>query len=174
MQRRSTNETVGYTHHGGDFTAHVDSSHGVRLSGGSTGGIVEAVGDDTNVNLTIRAQGTGTLTIGSSGQPIQFGGSTSPFRGWTYFQDTAVTLPDIASTQYGLSSGMTTHTITVITTGSIVFANKRSDTNSTAIALVGVEVSRSTAGQVHCQFIKTDTVAFAATTATITFLAFRF
>lgn len=172
MDRRSTSEQ--YTHFGGDVSAQVNSSHGVRLSGGSTGGIVEAVGDDTNVNLTVRAQGTGTLILGSSGQPVQIGGSTSVFRGMIYFQDTGVTLPDIASTQSGISSGMTTHTITGITTGSIVFANKRSDTNSTAIALVGVEVSRSTADQVHCQFIKTDTVAFVGTTATITFIALRF
>ena len=76
MQRRSTNETVGYTHHGGDFTAHVDSSHGVRLSGGSTGGIVEAVGDDTNVSLTVRGQGTGRVNIGNSSQLTFLAGST--------------------------------------------------------------------------------------------------
>jgi hypothetical protein len=156
------------------MTAHVDSSHGVRLSGGSTGGIVEAVGDDTNVNLTVRAQGAGTLILGSSGQTVQIGGSTSPFQGMIYFQDTAVTLPDIASTDSGRSSAVTTHTITGITTGSVVVANLRDDTNSLSIVLGEVSVSRSTAGQVHCQFIKTDTVAFAATTATITFLAFRF
>src|SRR3990167_10284269 len=169
MDRRST--SAEYTHFGGDVTAQVNSSHGVRLSGGSTGAIVEAVGDDTNVGLTVRAQGTGTLTIGSSGQPIQLGGSTSVFRGMIWFQDTAVTLPDIASTDSGRSSAVTTHTITGITTGSVVMANLRDDTNSLSIVLGEVSVSRSTAGEVHCQFIKTDTVAFAATTATITFLA---
>lgn len=172
MDRRST--AAEYTHFGGDITAQANSSHGVRLSGGSTGGIVEAVGDDTNVSLTIRAQGTGTITIGSSGQPVLIGGSTTPFLGMIRFQDTAVTLPDIASTNAGASSAVSTHTITGITTGSIVVANLRDDTNSLSIVLGEVSVSRSTAGQVHCQFIKTDTVAFAATTATITFLAFRF
>lgn len=64
MNRRSTND-IGYTHFGGDVTAQVNSSHGVRLSGGSTGGIVEAVGDDTNVTLMLRGQGTGAI-VGQS------------------------------------------------------------------------------------------------------------
>lgn len=63
MDRRST--SAEYTHFGGDVTAQVNSSHGVRLSGGSTGGIVQAVGDDTNVTLTVRGQGTGQVVIGS-------------------------------------------------------------------------------------------------------------
>ena len=60
MERRSTND-IGYTHHAGDITAHTGSSHGVRLSGGSTGGVVEAVGDDTDVYLIVRAQGAGGI-----------------------------------------------------------------------------------------------------------------
>src|SRR3990167_7989723 len=173
MERRSTN-VVGYVHHGGDITAHIDSSHGTRLSGGSTGGILEAVGDDTNVNLTVRAQGTGTLILGSSGQPVQIGGSTSVFRGMIAFQDTAVTLPSWTSTQSGISTVLTTHTITGITTGSIVFGNLRDDTGTLSVALAAVSVSRSTANEVHCQFVKTTTLAFTGTTATINFLAFRF
>ena len=65
MDRRSTSDQ--YTHYQGDVTAQVGSSHGVRLSGGSTGGIVEAVGDDTNVSLLLRGQGTGIVTVGSAG-----------------------------------------------------------------------------------------------------------
>ena len=172
MDRRST--SAEYTHFGGDVTAQVNSSHGVRLSGGSTGGIVEAVGDDTNVGLTIRAQGTGTLILGSSGQPVQIGGSTSVFRGMIAFQDTAVTLPSWTSTQSGISTVLTTHTITGITTGSIVFGNLRDDTGTLSVALAAVSVSRSTANQVHCQFVKTTTLAFTGTTATINFLAVRF
>ena len=65
MDRRSTSDQ--FTHWQGDVTAQVGSSHGVRLSGGSTGGIVEAVGDDTNVSLLLRGQGTGIVTVGSAG-----------------------------------------------------------------------------------------------------------
>lgn len=72
MERRSSN-TAGFVHFGGDVTAHVHSSHGVRLSGGSTGGIVEAVGDDTNVTLRLRGQGAGGVIIGNSSQSITIG-----------------------------------------------------------------------------------------------------
>lgn len=78
MFRRSTN-TIGYTHHGGDITAQVNSSHGVRLTGGSTGGIVESVGDDTNVTLTLRAQGAGGVVIGNSSQAVTLAGPSTGF-----------------------------------------------------------------------------------------------
>lgn len=70
MERRSTND-IGYTHYQGDVTAQVGSSHGVRLSGGSTGGIVEAVGDDTNVTLRLRGQGSGGVAIGNASGSTQ-------------------------------------------------------------------------------------------------------
>lgn len=60
MDTRSTN-VVGYTHFTGDVTAHVGSSHGARLSGGSTGGVVEAVGDDANIALRLRGKGSGAV-----------------------------------------------------------------------------------------------------------------
>lgn len=72
MERRSTQGT----HFGADLTANVHSSHGVRLTGGSTGGIVEAVGDDTNVTLTVRGQGVGAVVLGNSSSPVHFGTST--------------------------------------------------------------------------------------------------
>jgi hypothetical protein len=75
MERRSTNN-LGFVHHQGDITAQVGSSHGVRLSGGSTGGILEAVGDDTNVTLTIRGQGASTVVIGSTNQGVRLNSTT--------------------------------------------------------------------------------------------------
>ena len=76
MDTRSTN-AVGYTHFIGDLTAHVGSSHGARLSGGSTGGVVEAVGDDDNISMTIRGKGTGLVRLGNSSQAIVSTGVTS-------------------------------------------------------------------------------------------------
>lgn len=75
MDRRST--SAEYTHYGGDVTGQVNSSHGVRLSGGSTGGIVEAVGDDTNVTLVIRAQGAGGIVLGNSSQGLGIRGPST-------------------------------------------------------------------------------------------------
>ena len=77
MDRRSTNP-VGYTHYTGDVTAGVDSSHGVRLTGGSTGGILESVGDDTNITLTVRAQGAGQVVVGSTANTVRVGNSRRP------------------------------------------------------------------------------------------------
>jgi hypothetical protein len=55
----------------GDFTSNLDSSHGVRLSGGSTGGVVIAEGDDANISLTVKGKGTGAVVIGDSSQNVQ-------------------------------------------------------------------------------------------------------
>ena len=173
MERRSTNP-LGYTHFSYDLTAHAGSSHGVRLSGGSTGGIVEAVGDDTNVSLTIRGQGTGRVTIGSSGQSVFFSGSTSGMSGWIRFTDTAVATPNFATTNAMVME--TTHVITGSGTageagGSMVFANGVN--LSTDCVIVGAYVSGSTADDVHVRFAKVSTVTVASATATINFLVFR-
>lgn len=54
----------------GDVVSNVGSSHGVRLSGGSTGGIVEPAGDDANITLNVRGKGTGGVKIGASGSAL--------------------------------------------------------------------------------------------------------
>ena len=78
MLSRSTADY--YTHFQGDIVSNVQhdspSSHGVMLtadSGGSTGGIVQAFGDDTNIQLTLRGQGTGSVIVGNSSQAVQIG-----------------------------------------------------------------------------------------------------
>ena len=72
MDYRSTNN-AGWNHLLGDFVAGVGSSHGVQLSGGSTGGLIEAVGDDANISLRLRGKGTGAVTIGNSSQTVTIG-----------------------------------------------------------------------------------------------------
>ena len=82
MERRSTADY--FTHFGGDVIAGVESSHAVSIGGRSTGGVIEAFGDDTNVSLTVRAKNTGLLTLGNSsnrlnlvGSSINIGGASS-------------------------------------------------------------------------------------------------
>lgn len=71
MRFRSSN--AKYTHFSGDVLSNVDdSSHGVKLSGGTTGGMVEATGDEDNVALTVRPKGAGPMQVGGSGT-ITFG-----------------------------------------------------------------------------------------------------
>lgn len=75
MEFRSTNDN-GYVHHQGDIVSNVssggpiNSSHGVLLSGGSTGGIVTAAGDETNIALTVRGKGAGPLNLGAATAPV--------------------------------------------------------------------------------------------------------
>jgi len=69
MEYRSTNNA--FVHYLGDITSNVDSSHGVQLTGGSTGGFVQAVGDDGNITLTILPKGTGKLVLGTSSNALQ-------------------------------------------------------------------------------------------------------
>lgn len=118
MERRSTQSDGRYVHFGGDVTAHAHSSHGVRLSGGSTGGIVEAVGDDTNVSLTIRGQGGGGVQFGRA--------STTPI---TFMQRYLVqaTVPALSSA----SSAESTVTVAGLTTTSILVLQNRLKLNST-------------------------------------------
>lgn len=53
-----------------DIVSNVGSSHGVRLTGGSSGGIVEPVGDDANITLRVRGKGTGGVVLGNSSQAV--------------------------------------------------------------------------------------------------------
>jgi hypothetical protein len=78
VNNRSTNNR--FTHFGGDLWSNVESSHGVSLSGGSTGGIVEPVGDDANITLIVRGKGTGGVQVGNSSSPVTLGAGVS-FKG---------------------------------------------------------------------------------------------
>ena len=53
--------------------ASVESSHGVAIWGASTGGVVESIGDDANISLTLRGKGTGAVVVGNSSSPVQWG-----------------------------------------------------------------------------------------------------
>jgi hypothetical protein len=81
------------------IVSNVGSSHGVRLDGGSTGGVVEAFGDDANISLTVRGKGTGAVTIGNSSQTVTLG-QGSALKG--FFSTTvAWTHAAISSGQFG-------------------------------------------------------------------------
>lgn len=76
-------DSSGASHYGKPLIVGVDSSHGVKIEGGSTGGLVQSVGDDNNIALRLRAKGTGPIIIGDSSQAISFGGSAAgTFKGF--------------------------------------------------------------------------------------------
>jgi hypothetical protein len=99
------------THWGGDGSFGVESSHGVRIGGGSTGGTITAIGDDANISLTIAPKGTGTLTLGNSSTPISIG------RRFTV----EFTPPALAAS----TSAESTYTVTGLTTGAVIVLTPR-------------------------------------------------
>lgn len=176
MERRSTNAN-GYTHFQYDVTAHVGSSHGVRLSGGSTGGIVEAVGDDTNISLTVRGQGSGAVSVGSSGQTVFVAGSTAPWGGLVRYLDTAVSTPVAFNDTECGRVAETTHVLvgasSITAGGQGHFITANSVNLPAAVGIAGAYIG-STGNDVHVRFVKGSTVAVAATTCTVQFLLTRF
>lgn len=76
MEYRST--SAGQ-HLSGSIVAGVGSSHGVEIGGGSTGGYVNPVGDDTDISLAVAGKGVGFTRVGNSSAVARIGGSTTGF-----------------------------------------------------------------------------------------------
>lgn len=187
MEFRSTNLN-GFVHYQGDVISNVSSnggsSHGVHLLGGTTGGVVTAAGDEDNIALNVTGKGTGPTILGNSSSPIVMPastgivissggllqiGSTAPFAGYIRFTDTAVATPNFATTNAMVME--TTHAITGVNSSHFVLAN---GVNLSTDCCLANAYAASTAGQVHCRFIKVSTLAVGASTATINFLITRF
>lgn len=163
------------THHSRGMVIGVDSSHGLKFEGGSTGGIITAVGDDDHISLGIAPKGLGVMGVGSSGTNIFFSGSTTPFRGYIRHTDTAVATPNFNSTGFMVVD--TTHVITGVSAATLGgttnwFIQAMPHNLSTDCIFVGARIG-STAGDVHCRLMKISTVTVAASTATISFLVTR-
>lgn len=69
----------GGVHFGHSVVSNHESSHGVELTGGSTGGIIQGAGDDANVSVTLRGKGTGLSQVGNSSAKAVLGASTTTF-----------------------------------------------------------------------------------------------
>lgn len=112
-----------------DIVSNVGSSHGVRLTGGSTGGIVTAVGDDANITLKVTGKGTGKVVLGNSSSPVTLNGTvTSSGTMQVGSSGTAVseirrftvqfTAPELSS---GLvSAAESTYTVSGVSTGTVL------------------------------------------------------
>lgn len=140
MQFRSSNSK--FTHFGGDVVSNVDdSSHGVKLSGGSTGGVIEAVGDDDNITLTVRGKGTGNTIIGSTGGQISLNSTRTTIGSGSTFNMSMIQRYFVHFTVPALSSGaadVSTVTVNGLTTNSMLILQSRVQPNST---VVGVHVT---------------------------------
>jgi hypothetical protein len=139
MNFPSTN-TDGVNPAHGDIVSNVGSSHGVKLSGGSTGGIIEPAGDDANVSITLRGKGTGAVVLGNSSSPVTFSGNTYTVQ---------FTPPTLAAN----TGAESTFTCTGLSTGQAVFVTPR------------VAISNSYAIRARCSTANELTVWFGNITA---------
>ena len=190
MERRSTND-IGHAHFQGDVVSNVGSSHGVILRGGSTGCIIEPIGDDTSISLTVRAKNAGLINLGNSTQRLNLNstdvrfssgtvmqmGSTAPWAGFVRYLDTAVTTPATFNDTECGRVAETTHVLvgaSSITAGAIGYFIMANSVNLPAgVSVAGAWIG-STGDDVHVRFVKGSTVAVAGTTCTVQFLLNRF
>ena len=175
MRFRSSNSK--FTHFQGDVLSNIDdSSHGVMLSGGSTGGVVSPVGDEANVGLTVRSKGTGPLTIGSTGSALTLNstttiigsGSTTPIADVERYL-VQYTVPALSSGPFASES---TVTVAGLTTNSILMLQNRLINNSTG--QVSLHARCSTANELTIQFVSNDASTLSGSTQSGYLLQFRF
>lgn len=157
MRFRSTN--TKFAHFQGDVLSNVDdSSHGVHLTGGSTGGIVQPCGDEDNIALSVRGKGTGRVNLGNSSQVVSFGGSTATIalirRVFVEF-----TIPTMA-----INAGANEGDIAVagLTTNAVVTIAPRGALNS-SVAGVLIQSYCSTAGELHLTYHNAGTTITGST-----------
>ena len=181
MLFRSTNSK--FTHFQGDVISNIDdSSHGVMLSGGSTGGVVESVGDETNIALTVRGKGAGGVAIGNSSQTVTFSGpfaSTGIASTHINLNSTKISIGgstaylmtvrrvrvDFSVPTMAASAGAEVGDITVtgLTTNAVVTIAPRGALNSSVAGVSVTHAFCSTAGQIHLTLLNAGTTITGST-----------
>ena len=147
MEFRSTNDN--YSHHQGDIITNVssggvaNSSHGVHMTGGSTGGIVTAAGDEDNVALNVTGKGTGPTVIGNSSSPVRIAESTGSL---TRAEVSLVQFTIPALTTSGIAPVESTVTFAGVTTNAVYLVSQRATYNSTSVSAIHITARPSTGG----------------------------
>lgn len=174
-----------FVHFGGEVVANVESSHGVVLSGGTTGGIVQSFGDDASIALRLLAKGAGRVIIGNSsnlllvnstfltmstGSQFQLG-STAPFAGHIRSHSSNLTTPAFST---DAMTDSTTFTLTGVNSSHMVLLNP---VNLSTGIIYSHCFATSTADQVRMVFAKASTqssLAVGASTFSANVVVFRF
>lgn len=167
MEFRSTND-IGYVHFQGDIISNVssggvqNSSHGIHLTGGSTGGVVQPCGDEANITLNLRPKGAAGVILGNSTN------STAAMLGIQKYR-IDFTIADLSS---GPAQTESTITVVGLTTNSALFFSPR----SVISALYGYGVRCSTAAELKLnQYnVGPSSIGTAATTNSGILLELRF
>lgn len=176
MLFRSSN--FKFTHYQGDLVSNVDdgSSHGCHLTGGSTGAVFTAAGDEANIAVRLTGKGTGPTVVGNSSSPVSITGTVTTtgaltVTGAATFNSTAIGLNSTkvsfaGSTSFlialrrvfvefsvptmAVNAGAEVGDIAVtgLTTNAVVTMSPRGPINS-SVAGVLLQSYCSTAGQLH-------------------------
>lgn len=168
MLFRSSN--AKFTHFQGDVISNVDdSSHGVGLFGGTTGGLVQAVGDEDNVTLSVRGKGAAGVNLGStsfSQNPILGHGFASTDSSWAAITGGHAVEITIASTRADV---MPDDMLSVTFTGVAANASsnwgiahiRRSTVNASRVTVVlnafGSTASATQSGTIRLSWLKFST-----------------
>ena len=177
MEFRSTNDN-GWIHRQGDIVTNVssggpiNSSHGVHLTGGSSGGIVQGAGDEAAVALRVRGKGTGPLILGSTSASVAIGSdSTNSTSFLSSIQRFFVqyTVPALSSGPFATES---TVTVAGLSTAGILILQNRIINNSTAA--VDVRPRCSTANELTILFANESVSSLSGSTQSAYLLQFAF
>lgn len=110
------------THFGKGLVTGVDANTGVEHSGST----ILAASDSAAANLTVRAKGTGTLTLGDSSNVVNINGSTTAFK--IVSGESTMTAPAMSS----VSQAESTFTASGISTGDLIICVDFRNTLSTS------------------------------------------
>lgn len=155
------------THFTRGIIAGVDSSHGVKIEGGSTGGSIAAVGDDDDVSLSFAPKGLGTLRLNSTRTAI--GASTTTFTGIRRVR-VDFTVPNLAANESAVHGSSLA--LAGLTTNSVIVLQPRAALNST-ITGVDVQARCSTAGALHLTFMNNSGTTLTGSTMSAYALIFE-
>jgi hypothetical protein len=184
MEFRSTNDRR--VHFQGDIVSNVssggvgNSSHGIHLTGGSTGGIVTAAGDETNIALNVFGKGTGPLVLGSTGAAAVLNSTTTRIGSAStsniamvqrYFVE--FTVPALSTDATAGAYAESSVTVTGLTTNSVLVLGQRVAWNST-FGGIGIRVRCSTANSLNVAFSNFGGSTLSGSTMSAYLLQYKF
>lgn len=166
MNYRDSTNLWGASHIEGARVFATMSSHGVEISGGSTGGNVIACGDDANITLNLLPKGTAG---------VQFGvGSTTPLSQIQRFR-VDFTMPALSSVgAAGSIADASTVTQVGLTTNGILVFQQTQVWNSTITPAVIVTARCSTADELRLTCANVSGSTLSGSTVSGNLLQFRF
>ena len=183
MEFRSTQSR--YVHFQGDVVTNVssggveNSSHGVHLTGGSTGGIVTAAGDETNIGLTVRAKGSGPLSLGSTASAVAINSTTvtigsASTTGISNIQRFRIqaTVPVLSSAGTAGAIVQSTVTHASATTNAFYLVTQRVSYNSTSDPAIQVIAHSSAAAELTLTFFNHGPSSLSGSTTSFHLLQF--